>query len=443
MNYWEIAPALAVLCVGVGLFVWICMRFPPAIMLGVVAYSMITKSASVMYIETVDVYLIEVGMISRAVGATPRQIFYNLFIFVIALLVIRWVISWKRPEIALRIARFGTSEYNRELRIALVISATLLAIQIVNALLSPPYGLPGSGVDRQQFWAHIRFPLLADLIGVMVYFVPAIAGVALAYGKVTNQGYFRRFSILLMLAYAVYFLLTGARFNGPLSALLIWLSSYWIILWAFGVKLYVTRMALTVTLAVGTLLVIGYREIADRGISLMTGSTWNGFLYRAFALQGNVSFAADALTGAGERRQPSLLLADMATTVETYMPPTLGAAYMNKGANLSGSLPGNSTLVYGYWLGLLPMALFAILLGLIAGGYIFVVLTGRFVLVLPGAYLCLWAYNADATGSFANFFDYKFYLFIGLIILSLMISRSTQQRGPRRERTADTTKSRT
>lgn len=441
MNLWEIVPALAVFCMGAGLYVAVCLRFPPAIILGVTVYSMVTKSASVMYIETVETYLIEVGMVSHMVGATPRQIFYNLFIFIIALAIIRWVIAWKRPQIELWTANFGTPECNRELRVTLVISAILLGVQFMNAVLSPPYAIPGLGVDRQLFWSNIRFPLVGDLIGVLVFFVPAIAGVALAYGKVTNQQYFRRFSILLMLAYGVYFLLTGARFNGPMAALLIWLSSYWIVLWAFDVKLQIKRMALTVILVAGALLAVGYREIADRGISQMTGSAWNGFVYRIFALQGNVSFAADVLTGEGERRPTALLLGDMATTVETYMPSHLGAEYLVKGANLAGSLPGNSTLVFGYWFGLMPMAIYAILLGTIASIYILIVLSGRFLLILPAAYLCLWAYNAEAAGSFANFLDYKLYLFIGLIVISVLIPKGNQQyRRPARASTGKATR---
>lgn len=441
MNLWEVMPALAILCLGTGLYIWVCFRFPPAIALGVVAYSMITKCASVAYIETADVYLIEVGMISQVVGATPRQIFYNLFIFIVALAIIRWVITWKRPWISLRIASFGTPDYNRELRLALIISAALLGVQLLNAALSPPYGLPGFGVDRQQFWAHIRYPVLADLIGVLVIFVPAISGVALAYGKVTNQRYFRRFNTILMLAYSLYFLLTGARFGGPLTALLIWLTSYWIVLWAFGVELHVKRIGLILTVAVSVFVAAGYREIADRGITTMTGSTWNGFLYRAFALQGNVAFAADVLTSDGESRPTSLLLADMATMEQTYMPSGLAAAYINKGVNLIGSLPGSSTLVFGYWLGLVPMAIFGILLGLITALFIFIVLSGRFILVLPAAYLCLWVYNAEARGSFEHFLDYKFILFAWLVIIGLLLPSGTRHHSrPIRARTAHSTK---
>ncbi|WP_179473024.1 DUF6418 domain-containing protein [Mycolicibacterium vinylchloridicum] len=433
MNLWEVMPALSILIVGTALYIWICLRFPPAILLGVIAYSMITKSASVAYIESVQVYLIEVGMISRSIGATPRQILYSIFMFSIALAVIHWVARWKQPEISLAISKFGNAEFNRELRLTLMVSATLLGVQTANALLSPPYGIPGSGVDRQQFWANIRFPAVADLVGVLVFFVPAIAGVALAYGKVTKQQYYRRFSTLLMVAYGIYFILTGARVNGPLTALFIWLSSYWIVLWACGVKLYVRRMGLVILGVSAVFLVAGYLEIADRGITKMTGSAWNGLLYRVFALQGNVSFAADVLTSEGESHAPSLLMANMATTEHTYMPSNLAAAYVSKGVNLVGSLPGNSTLVFGYWVGLVPMAIFAIVLGLIVSFYLYIVLTGRFLLVLPASYMCLWAYNAEAQGSFGNFFTYKFYLFVALVIIAMLVSKGSarQRRGPR------------
>ncbi len=431
MTFLEVAPALIILFAGTAFFALICLRFPPALALGVVAYSMISKTASVAYVETVKVYLIEVGMFSFLVGATPRLIFYNLLIFMIALGVIRWTVVRQRATLAQRVNGFGSYEYNRELQLALVVGAALLALQIANALASPPYALPGSSVNRHQFWTDIRFPLIADLVGNLVIFVPAVSGVALAYAKITEQPYFRRFSIGLMLAYAFFCILSGARFNAPLMALLFWLSSYWTVLWVVGRKLYIKRMGLLVTSAVAVFLVVGYLEIADRGIARMTGSAWNGLLYRVFALQGNVSFAADVLTSEGRTQPISLLLEDMTTTVRTYMPSRLAEAYLYKGVNLAGSLPGNSIYVFGYWLGMAPMILYAILLGLTVSAYTYIVASGRFMLIFPSSYLCLWAYTGYTQGSFSPFLDYKFPLFIALMILWLLAPhRSKPRRRP-------------
>lgn len=440
MIFMEVLPALVVLCVGAALYVWVCLRFPPALVLGVVAYSMISKSASVAYLETVEIYIIEVAMTSRWVGATPRQIFYNLFIFIIALAIMRSIITRRRPAIAMRLAGFGTPGYNRELHLALIVSATLLGVQLLNAILSPPYAVPGFGVNRQQFWGNIRFPLIADIVGVLVIFVPAIAGVALAYGNVTNQLYFRRFSIMLMLAYGVFFLLTGARFNGSLMALLFWLSSYWTVLWVFGKSLYVGRMGLLVALAVSAFVAVGYTEIADRGISEITGSAWNGLLYRALALQGDIYFAADVMVSEGRRHSVALLLEDMTTTIWAYMPAELAEAYLYKGVNLAGSLPGNAILVFGHWLGLAPMAFYAISLGLVASAYTYMIISGRFMLVLPGAYLCLWAHGGYTQGSLSPFLSYKFALFVGLMILWLLSPQSIRRhRRPMQARIAHST----
>lgn len=421
-------PALIVLVVGAALYVRICLRFPPALVLGVVAYSMISKCASVAYLETSEVYIIEVGMVSYFVGATTRQILYNLLVFLIALSVIRWTIASRRPALIMRAARFGSADYNRELRLVLFISAALLGLQVLNALFSPPYALPGSLVTRNQFWANIRVPVIADLVGILVIFVPSIAGVALAYGKVTNQPYFGRFSIRLMLAYGFFFILSGARFNGLLMALLFWLGSYWIVLWAFGKKLYVKRMGLLVTLAIGFFFVIGYLEIADRGITQITGSAWNGLLYRAFVLQGDIYFAADVMAGDGRSHSVSVLLEGMPSTVRAYMPPALAEAYLNKGVNLAGSLPGNAIAVYGYWFGLIPMAIYGLLLGIVTSVYVYIIVSGRFILVLPGAYLSLWSYGGYTHGSFSPFLDYKFTLFISMMIAWQLLSRPELER---------------
>ena len=427
MVLWEVLPALAVLFVGFIAYARICFRYPPALVLAVVAYSMITKSASVAYLERVDVYLIEVGIFSYYLGATPRQIFYNLFIFVIALTIIHQVIAWQKPAITMHLDCFGNSECNRELRLALAVSAVLLGAQILNAILSPPYALPGVGVGRIQFWSDIKFPELADLFGVLVIFVPAIVGVSLAYGKITNQSYFRRFGLMLMLAYAGYFTLTGASFNGWLMASLFCLGPYWIVLWAFGRRLHVKRMGLLAILAVSIFLVVGYSDIADRGIATREGSTWNALLYRAFALQGNVYFAADVQASGGDRHSPTLLLESMASTVQAYMPLGMSEAYIDRKVNLAGSLPGNSIFVYGYWIGLAPMTIYAILLGLIGSFFVYIIVTGRFLSIMPGAYLSLWANNSYAQGSFGPLLDVKFFLFLGLVILWLLFERSLKQ----------------
>jgi uncharacterized protein (DUF3820 family) len=350
-----------------------------------------------------------------------------LFIFVIALTIIHQVIAWQKPAITMHLACFGNSEYNRELRLALVASAVLLSAQIANALLSPPYAFPGTGVSRFQFWNDVRFPELADILGVLVIFVPAIVGAAFAYGKVTSQVYFRRFAIMLMLAYVGYFTLTGASFNGWLMAALFCFGPYWIILWAFGNKLHAKRTGLLAFLAVGIFLVVGYSDIAYRGIATREGSTWNALLYRAFALQGNVYFAADVQASGGDRHSPTLLLESMASTVQAYMPLSMSETYIDRKVNLAGSLPGNSIFVFGYWIGLAPMAIYAILLGLISSFYVYIILTGRFLLIMPGAYLSLWANSSYAQGSFGPLLDLKFFLFLGLMTLWLLFAHSVGQ----------------
>jgi hypothetical protein len=327
---------------------------------------------------------------------------------------------------------FGTRTMDEELWVAIILSSAMLAVQMINVLLSPPYALPGLGINRQEFWANIRSPLVADLIGVLVVFVPAISGAAMAYAKVTGKQRFKRAGFWLTAAYCIYFLLTGARFNGSLLALLFWLAPYWIVLWMFGQAPKIRRLGLVVLVAVSLFVFVGYLEIADRGISQMTGSTWNGFLYRVFALQGDIYFAADLRVQEGQTASFALLTQGMERTLMEYMPSQLAQAYAHKGVNLAGSLPGNSILVFGFWIGILPMIIYGVILGLIIGAYGFFIITGRFVLILPASYMCLWTYSGYTQGSFSIFSDYKFPLMFALVIFWLIIPRNQNRRRARR-----------
>jgi len=425
-----IALAISVLVIGASLYILACIKYPPTLLLAVVAYSMISKSASVVYLEAVPTYIIEVALASRDINASMRHILYNLFIFSSALAIISLLVKRGSRVVCARKRLFGTREMDSELRLAIIVVSILLGIQIVNALLSPPYALPGMSINRQQFWANIRSPLVADLIGVLVIFVPAISGASLGYAKVTGNRAFRSYSIRLILAYCFYFLITGARFNGSLLALLFWLAPYWSILWMFGKSPKLQRMGLVVSIAILLFLFVGYLEIADRGISQMAGSTWNGFLYRIFALQGDVYFTADLKAQEGHRASIALLTQGMERTIMEYMPAQLAQSYIHKGVNLAGSLPGNSILVFGFWIGILPMIAYSIILGLAAGMYGYFIVTGRFILLIPSSYICLWTYSGYTQGSFSIFMDYKFPIALIIIVLWLLLPKARPSRIP-------------
>lgn len=426
--------ALLTISVGVAIYIWLCFKYPPSIPLAAVAYSMISKSASVVYLEQVPTYIIEVSLISGNIGASLRHMAYNSLIFGVALFVIWRLVNRNSRAVLARKQMFGTRTMDEELWVAIVLSSSLLAIQLVNALLSPPYALPGLGINRQQFWAGIRSPLVADLIGVLVVYVPSISGAATAYAKVTGKRSFKRAAFWLTAAYCFYFLLTGARFNGSLLALLFWLAPYWIVLWVFGQAPKIRRLGLVVTVAVSLFVFVGYLEIADRGISQMTGSTWNGFLYRVFALQGDIYFAADLRAQEGQTASLALLTQGMERTLIEYMPSKLAEIYAYKGVNLAGSLPGNSILVFGFWIGMLPMIIYGIILGFIAGSYVYFIITGRFLFILPTSYMCLWTYSGYTHGSFSIFSEYKFLIVFALFVFWLIIPRNQDRRHHRQPR---------
>jgi hypothetical protein len=428
MFFLNVIPAISVLLFGAALYIWLCLRFPPALFFGVAAYSMISKSASVVYLETVRSFIIETGMVSGAVGASIRHIVYNLIIFFTALIVLRAFIAKNNLHIYRKASGFGSKSYDKELRTALILASVLLSVQIFNALLSPPYAIPGLGVNRQQFWDNIRSKFVADLLGVLVIYVPAISGLAIAYAKVTNNRYFTTFGMRLIVVYIFYFIITGARFNGSLLALLFWLPSYWSVLWFFGRSLQIKRMSLLISIALPVFVFVGYLEIADRGIADLQGGAWEGLLYRVFVLQGDVYYAADVLAGQGARHSADLLINDMETTIRAYMPGRLASAYIFKGVNLAGSMPGNSIFVYGFWLGVIPMAIYGAILGLVVSLFAYFILSGRFVLVIPGSYLCLWTYGGYTQGSFSFLLNYKFPLFISLIVVWLLLPRFKARR---------------
>lgn len=421
-----VVPAAAVVVVGVLLFLRRGAYFPPTYMLGIVAYTMLSQTASVAYLESSSSYITEMALTSHARGATTRLAFYNVFIFAIAYGVLRLVVSPTRPAIALARQRLLSRSYDKELRWTLITAATLLAIQLANALASPPYALPTSGVDRQYFWDHVRSPVLGELIGILVIFVPAVVGVALAYGRVVNSRHFRRAALRLLGLYVVFGVVTGMRFHGGLTVLMQFVAAYCSLLWLAGQKVRLRRSLPIVFAAIFAFLLVGQLELADRQISQQTGGPVDGFLYRTLVLQGGVYYAADARRGEGETHSAALLTETMPTTIRFYTPPSLGQSYIDRGVNLAGSLPGNSVVVLGYLAALVPLALYAAGLGVLCGLVIFCMAYGRFMLILPGSYICQWGFGCYVQGSFSIFLGYRFPLFVFLCLLWI-VARHTRK----------------
>lgn len=386
-------------------------KFLPALALAGVAYPIVSEAMSVAYLEQNKVYSMETGIVSGVSGALIPHLIYSAVIMCFALIVMRRVLKILWPKIEGARSGVLSPHGNRRIQQALAVAGALLTVQFFNVLSSPPYALPGSGVSRVQFWSNIRFEVVADFLGVLAIFVPAIAGAAQAYGKVADQRMTSLGAGALVFLYILYFLASGARFNGSLVALIMWLTSYSAIMWSFGQTIRLERMGVPLSIAVCIFFFIGYLDIADRGIATLQGGAWEAFLYRIFALQGDVFYAAFTRVAEGERYPITLLVSPMTSSILAHMPSGLANIYILNETNLMVSISTNSMMVLGYFGALIPVFIFAIILGLSTAIYVYVISTGRFFTLFPASYIILWINGIYNKGSFSIMFEWKFLIF--------------------------------
>lgn len=413
-----LAPTILLVALTISFAIW-CLRYPPIALTFPVFYSAASKTASNLYLEMNRVFLSETELLTGYTGATLRQFGYNAIIFAFAMLGLAivtrwaWILNRGRSFLPDRTMMFFT----------LVLGLFLLAVQLANVAASPGIPYPGSGASRQVFWnSQIRVPLLRELLGVLVIFVPVIATVAIIRSVAARNKQMLLFAVIGLASYSAFLIISGQKFNGLLLGLGLAAVIAFVVLRSQGVNVRVGRWGITAIGFIAAALAIGAVDFGDRGISQTQGGAAAGILYRAYALQGGVYYTADWRVSAGQEQSGSpILLGDMRETIRALMPAHLAQTYETRGVNLAGSLPGNAILGYGFYGAIPILILYGLLLGLICGLFVHVLTTGNVVGLFIAPYLWLWTISVYSTGSFSAVLDVKFIIFMAILLSSFLV----------------------
>lgn len=414
-----------------GAYLWLVLKFPPAILLANVTYSAITKTVSVLYLEINEVFLFETGRLSGwSNGATVRQLVYNLIIVGTAVIVMRWMVPAARGAGW----RQRLTANPQMMQYAFWAAVCLLAIQTINMLITP--GIPlFTGNTRQVFWEQdIRVPLLRQAMGVLMIFVPMVGSYLLGIGWVSKSKRLKRRALWLLLAYFVFLIVGGQKMNGLMVGLFVAAAPFWIVISAAGAKISVKKWGAVGLVGLSAVLAISSIGFEDRVISQDRGGAAAGIAYRAFAVQGGVAYTADAIAQERPGFQPGMLFGDMEQTIRTLTPADLADRYVYGNVNLAGSLPGTASMAVGFSLTLFVCAFYGALLGLLYGLITRRVLRGRIWQLFLFAYMHLWTIGVYARGSFDELIAPNYLIFTGaLVILAFWtpprpVSRTTVRR---------------
>lgn|GEM_PF-6633150 len=380
-------------------------KFPFMVFSSFVLYSIITKSASVFYLESVQSFISETEVHSFYIGASWRHLAYNILIIVLATVAGTLI----RP-VDIRKAEVSVGTY----RLFFVLASSLLFLQMSNVLGS---GFAFSG-QRHVIWDNVPIPLLRDFLGVLVAFAPFFAGILLGKGIARNQFELCQLGLTLFALYVAFLAVSSQGFNGLLIGVLMGGLPCYAILSKID-RLPRLRLWISAIILVPFMTIYSSQGMEERGISEFSdGSTFGTAIYRIFVLQGGVYYTTDQIVHEeGAAGSLQLLLGDMDILLERLLKPDLAEAYRQKSVNLAGSLPGSAILTFGYFWAIPILGFYGVLLGLVCRNISNSLTWGHPLVGFLNSYILLWTATVYSRGSFATLLDAKFLVASFLVLV--------------------------
>lgn len=392
------------------------------------AYDMVYVNASVLYLDTHEIFITETSTVSQPTNAALRLVlFHALIVGGVWLGFEAWSALFGR--LGVTVAPPSVDQCRRVLWLMVLI----IAIALLNVLLSSGVPYPGSGFDRQSFWqSRIRIPIIRDLFGILLFFVPFACAAVEWYGRRLGEKRLITPARIVLAFYFLYLLIGGQVFHGLLfpatvvAALLLAEKVH------TRADLRLGRW-LPVLLAGGAAMVVTvYLSFERRILSQSFASPWDAIVYRIVALSGSTYWQTDYLwTLDGATGSLDTLLEGREFLIQSIMPPNLAANYLRDGVNLQGALPGTSLLSLGLWPTVVVCLAYGVLLGLVTSLVYAMVVGGRIFLLFPAAYLWLWTVSAYSRGSLEPIVNIKFIMFVLIVAGASLLSISARRsRGP-------------
>jgi hypothetical protein len=384
-------------------------KYPYFLILGTVFYSALTKHFSVSFLDLFPVYSSEIQMMTGDIGAGLRHLVYHIVI------VSSMMIT---ASIFVKPINGVQHKYGTYLTITLGCLA-VLAMQVLNVGLS---GLAFTD-SRHQLWLAVPFPIIRELFGILMVFIPFYSGYLVGKGVTGNRKKVTYLGLMLILLYLGYMLASAQGFNG-LVVMAVYFLSPLIIIYSnsFGssnLRVSFTRI-LSVFLVLAFLLLIGSKDLGERGISQITGGGWlANFAYRVTVLQGSFYYSSDYQMWSG---QDKVDVSSLMVGSKYLLDSNLAETYSEKSVNIAGSIVGMAVVVFGF-VGAVPfLVVFGAILGylsIVARG---IILRGQPIELVFLSYIVLWICAVYQTGSIVTLLSVKFYLFI-IVLIALRTTR--------------------
>ncbi|MDG0980902.1 MAG: DUF6418 domain-containing protein [Halieaceae bacterium] len=360
------------------------------------------------FLDLYSVYASETQIISGDIGAGWRHLGYHIVIFSSMMTTARIFV---KPMDGVQ------HKYGTYFTIFLVCLAAL-AMQSINVGLS---GLAFTD-SRHQIWLSVPFPIIRQLFGILIIFIPFYSGYLVGKGVTGNRKKLTYLGLMLNSLYFIYLLASSQGFNGLVVASIYFLSPL-ILIYSndYGSRhLRLSfRSVLSVIVLVPLLLLIGSKDLGERGISDITGGGWlANFAYRVTILQGSFYYSSDYQIWSG---QDKIKLSSLIDGSKYMLDDSLTETYAEKSINVAGSIVGMAVVIFGF-AGAVPfLVVFGAILGFLSVVARSIILRGHPIEVIVLSYLVLWISSVYQTGSIATVLSVKFYLFIFvLIVLRIM-----------------------
>lgn len=399
--------------------------YPQALLLMFLAYTMVSVNASVFFLDYRDIFISETGTVSRESDASLRLLFFNALIVAgIGLGFRAWSGLFGRLGTAVAPPTAG------QCRRVLWLMLAIIGVALANVLVSPEVPYPGSGFARQSFWeSRIRFPIIRDIFGILLFFVPFVCAAVELYGRALGRRRLITFARVVLALYFAYLLIGGQVFHGLLLPTTVVIALLIAEKVRSRTRLLPLRKMLMVAAGGAALMVTVYLSFQSRVISQSFDSVSDAIVYRVLALQGSTYWQTDSMWASdGAIGSLETLLHGREFLILSIMPPSLAESYLEAGVNLQGALPATSLLSIGFGPTVMLCLAYGVLLGLITSLVYFMVVKGRVILLLPSAYLWLWTMGAYSRASLEEIVSPKYLLF-ALIVAGAAFARSAVRRG--------------
>lgn len=394
----------------------------------VLMYSWYSKWISCLYQSLVPVSNFEIAANTYFNRSSFDFLLYNLVMIAGIVIATRSLQLWIYPGPVRKYQiRPPTAESKKH---GLYIIFGVLAVEVFNMIISGAVAIPGSKVDRINYWTTYSKLPINVIFGELFIFIPVMASALYLSATRTGDALLKKQMTYAIICYFVLLLLIGQRFHGIIvpGSLLLGVALY--TRSSAGKPALSPKLAMQAGGALAVLLIYGVFVMANRGLGAQMGGQ-AALVYRVLVLQGGPIWKAHEVAARGGIGDFKSLFTGVDLAMTALGNPTFVKGYLSAGINFALALPSTLILVLSPFM----TSVFCFIYGLMYGLAIFLmwrnIKEGRMISLAIASYVFLWTHGLYATGSLKGVLDIKLYLgHAALLVIELTRSRFVVARRP-------------